>query len=106
MKYNVILWDINKKDFIFYDIFPYLKNEYNRVKERNEAPKTYEEFKLFISKNSMYQWWGRCEYEIVLKDWPSLMYSKKIDVFYQIMMNLDIITKLFMEEINNESQSN
>lgn len=100
MKYNVILWDINKREFIPYDIFPYLRKEYQRAIEREEEPKTFDEFKEFIRKESMYMWWSRCQYEILLSDWPCQTTIKKIDVHYQIMMNIDIITKLFMEEIN------
>lgn len=100
MKYNVILWDINKREFIPYDIFPYLRKAYQEAKERNEEPKTFEEFKEFIRKESMYMWWSRCQYEILISDWPTQSKTEKIDVHYQVMMNIDIITKLFMEEIN------
>lgn len=100
MKYNVILWDINKREFISYDIFPYLRQAYREAEKREERPKTFEEFKEFIRKESMYMWWSRCQYEILISDWPSQTKIKKIDVHYQVMMNIDIITKLFMEEIN------
>lgn len=100
MKYNVILWDINKREFISYDIFPYLRQAYRESEKREERPKTFDEFKEFIRKESMYMWWSRCQYEILISDWPSQTKIKKIDVHYQVMMNIDIITKLFMEEIN------
>lgn len=96
MKYNVILWDINKREFIPYDIFPYLKHVW--AKDENK-PKTFDEFKEWIRKESLYQWWSRCEYEIILSDWPSKTKSKKVDVHYQVMNNIDVITKLFMEEV-------
>lgn len=96
MKYNVILWDINKREFIPYDIFPYLKYEW--AKDKNK-PKTFDEFKEWIRKKSLYQWWGRCEYEIILSDWPGQTKEEKIDVYCQVMNNIDAITKLFMEEI-------
>ena len=44
-------------------------------------------------------WWGRCQYEILISDWPSQSKIEKIDVYYQVMNNIDAITKLFMEEI-------
>lgn len=99
MKYNVILWDINKREFIPYDIFRYLKKAYQESKEREEEPKTFEEFKEFVRKESMYMWWGRCQYEILISDWPSQSKIEKIDAYYQVMNNIDAITKLFMEEI-------
>ena len=105
MKYNVILWDINRREFIPYDIFPYLKKVYQEAKEKKKEPKTFEEFKEFIRKESMYMWWGRCEYEILISDWPSQSKTEKIDVHYQVMMNIDIITKLFIEEINGTTSN-
>lgn len=98
MKYNVIVWDINKKEFVPYDIFPYLKREFLNSKE---TPYTFEEYKDWIKRRALYQWWGRCEYEIILSDWPGMIKTKKIDVYYQVMNNIDTITKLFMEEMKN-----
>lgn len=105
MKYNVILWDTNKREFIPYDIFPYLRKAYQRAIEREEEPETFDEFKEFIRKESMYMWWGRCQYEILLSDWPCQSKTEKIDVHYQIMMNIDVITKLFIEEINGTTSN-
>ena len=51
----------------------------------------------FVKDESMYQFWSRCEYEIILVDWPCQQISKKIDVHQQIMMNIDIVTNLLME---------
>ena len=120
-EFNVIIWDINSKKFKTYNIMPYLEECYK--KEKNK-PKTFEEFKEFIKREAQYRWWSRCEYEIILSPWPyitspSERYDKKgeddveawkehwkkhldecqkIDIYDQIMMNLDIITKLFMYE--------
>ena len=123
-EFNVIIHDINSKTFKSYNIIPYLLSCY---KESKCKPKTFDEFKEFIKHQSMYQWWSRCEYEIILGPWPyttspSERYDKKgeddvgawkehwkkhlnecekIDVYYQIMMNIDVITKLFIEIIND-----
>lgn len=124
-KFNVIVYNINSKEFEQYDIIPYLVSCYK--KEKNK-PKTFDEFKEFIKKSSMYQWWARCEYEIILGPWPyvtspSERYNKlgendidewkkhwerhlescsKIDVHYQVMMNIDVITELFMKIVNKK----
>ena len=122
-QFNVINFDFNKKEFIYYDIIPYLVRRY---KEKKKKLTTFEEFKKFIEDESMYQWWARCEYEIILSPWPYLSspserYDKKgeddieawkkhwkehlnecqkIDIHQQVLMNLDIITQIFMEVIN------
>ena len=123
-EFNVIIHDINSKTFKSYNIIPYLLSCY---KESKCKPKTFDEFKEFIKHQSMYQWWSRCEYEIILGPWPyttspSERYDKKgeddveawkehwkkhlnecekIDVYYQVMMNIDVITKLLIEIIKD-----
>lgn len=98
-QFNVIVWDINSKKFVPYNVIPYLVNKYREAKTK---PKTLKEFKVFIKKESMYQWWSRCEYEIVLQSWPVGDIEKKIDVHQQIMMNIDIIAEILMKEVSNE----
>lgn len=121
--FNVINFDFNNRTFKSYNIIPYLLSCYNEEKNK---PKTFDEFKDFIKNKSMYRWWSRCEYEIILSPWPyvsspSERYDKKgeddveawkehwkkhlqecekIDVHYQVMMNIDVITKLFMSVVN------
>ena len=98
-QFNVIVEDINSRKFIPYDVIPYLVHRY---KEAKTKPKTFEEFKVFIEKESMYQWWSRCEYEVVLKSWPTGNIEKKIDVHQQVMMKIDIIAEILMEEVSND----
>lgn len=95
VKFNVILNDINRDVFEPYDIIPYLNDCY--IKEENK-PKTFAEFREFIIKEARYQWWARCQYEIILSDWPCNKVQKKVDVYWQIMLNIDLITKLFMSQ--------
>lgn len=96
-QFNVIVEDINSRKFIPYDVIPYLVQCYY---EEEDRPGTIEEFKVFIERHSKYQWWSRCEYEIILKSWPTGNIEKKIDVHQQVMMNIDIVAKILMEEIN------
>ena len=96
-QFNVIVEDINSKKFVSYDIMPYLTKCW---KEAKDKPQTFDDLKTFIKNHSRYQWWGRCEYEIVLKSWVGFSEEKKIDVHYQIMMNIGTVAKLLMEEVN------
>ena len=98
--FNVIIYDPNLREFDKYDIMPYLIRTYNEKKEKKETlPETFDEFKNFVKNESQYQFWARCEYEILLIDWPCQKNHEKWDVYKQIMMNLDIVTKVFMENI-------
>ena len=94
--FNVINWDCNKKKFVQYDIIPYLVSVYNETKKQ---PKSFNEFKDFVMAESQYRFWGRCEYEIILTDWPNKQHEEKWDIYKQIMMNLDIVTKTLMQEV-------
>lgn len=96
--FNVIWWDHNKSEPEPYDIIPYLVYCYNKAK-KNDRPKTFEEFKVFIEKESMYRWWSRCEYEIIIKEWPSRDKESKWDIHQQVMMNIDVITEIIMNSI-------
>lgn len=88
--------------FLPYDIMPYLVEQYKKIK-RNK-PKTYEEIEKFIKGASMYQWWARCEYEILISDWPCQKYTEKWDIYKQILMNIDIIVDIFMENIRKKQK--
>lgn len=92
--FNVIIEDNGK--FVPYDVIPYLYDEYKR---KSPKPKTHEELKEFVKKQSMYQWWARCEYEIILQGWPNNTIEEKWDVYKQIMMNIDVITNVLKREI-------
>ena len=85
-----------------YDIIPYFVNTYKELKEKDykKVPETFEEFKKFVKDEGMYQFWARCQYEVILVDWPCQQVEKKIDVWDQIEMNLDIITEILMKEIS------
>ena len=69
-----------------------------------KVPQTFDEFKEFVQKESQYQFWARCEYEIILVDWPCQKHEEKWDVYQQIMMNLDLVTKTLMEELNDNQK--
>lgn len=95
--FNVINYDFNNRKFEAYDIMPYLIDCYQKSKHK---PTTFEEFKEFVLSKSLYQWWSRSEYEIILVDWPCEKDWKKIDIYYQITLNIDIITEILIENIH------
>lgn len=97
--FNVINFEFNSKKFESYDVMPYLIDCYDNVKRKKECPKTFDEFKKFVESKSMYMYWSRCEYEIILSDWPNGKTHKKVDIHYQIMMNIDIVTDILMKNV-------
>ena len=95
-QFNVIIYDINRKKFKPYDVMGFFVNEYN---EEENKPKTFAEFKEFVERKSMWRFWSRCEYEIILSDWPPSGVEEKWDIHRQILMNIDIITEILMENV-------
>jgi hypothetical protein len=96
--FNVINFEFNSDKFETYDVMPYLVNCYNK-ENKDKRPVTFDEFKEFVKSKSMYMYWSRCEYEIILSDWPNQKIHKKIDIHWQIMNNIDIVTNILMENV-------
>lgn len=109
-KFNVLRWDFNTDKLTYYDVLPYFIDRYkenlnfskkhkDNLSEFWKVPKTLEDFKEFIERNSKYQFWGRCEYEMICHGWPVRENDYKLDVHEQIMMNIDIIAEILYNEL-------
>ena len=96
--FYVINEDVNAKEFKKYNVMPYFVNCYNETKAK-DRPKTFEEFKDFVECKSMRMYCCRCEYEIVLQSLIGFAEDKKIDVDWQVKMNIDLITELLMQNV-------
>lgn len=112
--FNVLVWDFNSDSLTHYDVMPYLRSSYKeRVKRHRKyakrkdfdpgnewykVPKTLDEFKKFVENESMYQFWSRCEYEMICHGWPVQKNDYKLDVHEQIMMNIDIVAGILFNE--------
>lgn len=110
--FKVVLYDINRDRVEFYDVMPYFISAWSEDKKRKtkiwnsaeigsktEMPKTFEEFKDFVMSAGRYKFWARCEYEVIVSDWPNQRDKTKIDAFDQIEANIDVIAKLLMEYV-------
>lgn len=118
-KFNVLLWDFNQDKLIPYNVLPYFiecykehkkrhkeyskRKDYNPNNEYYNVPNTFEEFKEFIERKSLYRFWSRCEYEMICHGWPVKKNEHKLDVHEQIMMNIDVIARLLSEYVKSES---
>lgn len=137
--FNVIVHGYNCKGVKAHDIMPYLMNCYKETKKSKRAwkktPVTFEEFKQFVTDESRYMYWARCEWECLIGHWPFgskkmtedlvkyvrehlhanfdlddwkfnidvcnivIADMEKIDIYWQIMNNIDVVTKLLMENV-------
>ena len=113
-QFNVMIWDFNSDKLVHYDVIPYFQQRYKeRVKrykkyskkghlavdnEYTFVPKTLDEFKMFVENESRYQFWSRCEYEMICHGWPVQKNDYKLDVHEQIMMNIDVVAEILYKE--------
>ena len=99
-EFNVIIHNPNSNKFEKYNVIPYFINCYKSQKK--DKPVTYEQMKAFVTSRSMYQFWARCQYEVILSDWPCCKNTHKLDVHEQIMNNIDLITTIVIDNLSNK----
>lgn len=92
---NKLHWFAYKSDFNrgiieSWDVFNNSRLKEDIVNEFKKAS-TFEEFQDKLESEIMYNYWSKCEYEIILGFWPPRNDGKeeKIDVYDQIMLNFD-----------------
>lgn len=110
VEYRVITWDFSTDRVEHYDIMPYL---YRRLEEKRKKRQivlkdlTLEKLKEFIDAESKYQFWARCQYEVILSSWPPRENGRKhkMDVYEQIHMNLDNIAKLMYDDLQKRNSA-
>lgn len=103
-QFNVLYWNFNADRPSSYDVLPYFRNEYERLNKKNR-PSTKEEWKEFIKAKGMYMYWARCEYEVIVLQWPPTDKSYKLDIWEQIEANLDLIIDILMKEYESNCKS-
>ena len=62
---------------------------------------SYDLFKEEIKKSLMYHFWCKAEYEVMISD-LSEKASEKIDVYYQLLPNLDKLCDYIIDTYNEE----
>ncbi len=91
LKWNVYVENFNSKKI---EVFNVLKHYSFREECWNEARQLEDknEFGACIKHWLMYHFWSKCEWEIILSDWPpsGRFNDKKISVFDQVMLNWDV----------------
>lgn len=100
-QFNVIRWDINSDKLVIYDVLPYFREEYRKLNKR-ERPINKEQWRAFIEREGKYRFWSRCEYEIIISSWPPRDKSSKVDVWFQINNNIDLLINVLMMEFSNK----
>ena len=96
LKWFVFVEDINSKRINVYNIFEhkdFMEDCDDAWKDYiNDEHRDFSKFKKDIESNLIYYFWSKCEWEIVLSDFPpsDSFQKKKIDVYQQVKINWDI----------------
>lgn len=127
-KFNVLSFNFNKGKIEPYDVIPYFKRiwEAMNTPDKNNLINK-EKFKEWVIFEAKYQFWSRCQYEMVVGAWPfgsykmnerikelkkndedtydnlvdaALSEMAKIDIYEQLMMNIDILVEILIDEFS------
>lgn len=101
LTWNVYYGNFNAKKIETFNIFKhtyFLNDCVHNLKHNKDK----DSFAKQLKRDLMYYFWSKCEWEIILSDWPpsDTFCKEKIDVFDQVMLNWDI----FVDYIWNNRQ--
>jgi len=91
-------WDFNQDKIEVYDVVPMFIREIEAI-SKSKRPKTKDELDEMLDQEAMYHFWSKCEYEILIRDWPSGKEEEKIDVYDQLKMNWNNFVDFFWEKV-------
>ena len=94
--WNVYVENFNTKKIEIRNIFECsCRFQDDLVKIYKKYKTNKEEFLDEIDKSLMYNYWSKCEWEIILSSWPPRedFNQEKIDVYNQIMINWDVFSE-------------
>ena len=100
LEWNVLQYDFNLGRIVRYNVLEYsewLISSIKRAIKKKEVV-DYNSLKEFISRKLKARYWSRAEYEIMVSGLITKKEPQKIDVWYQIEMNIDS----FVEYINDK----
>lgn len=94
-------WNVLIEDFNTHKINPYnILGTHFMENFKKEKIESLEDLKEFIDQWARYHYWSRTEYEIMVGGlFAKIDEFKKIDVYYQISMNLDRIVEYVNKEL-------
>lgn len=100
LKWYALIWNNNTKKLERHNILhSYLVEDIHKKILRKKI-KSRDELKEYMRSYLMYHYWSKCEYELYVGYHCSKMEElQKIDVWYQLEMNLDRIVDYIIKEM-------
>lgn len=96
MVWNVYVEDMNGKKIVKHNVFDHSRFMDDIKKAYKDYKDDYEKFCEAVKSNLMYYYWAKCEWEVIISDWPPSVREPveiKVDVYDQVMMNWDKFIK-------------
>ena len=87
LEWKVFVSDFNGKEINEYNVFDHMRFYEDCKKNARKNIHNYEAFCEQLRIDLMYYFWSKCEWEIILTDWPRGEHSEKIDVWDQVRLN-------------------
>lgn len=103
LKWYELIHDFNGDKIKMFNIFNSLNFRWG-VERAVKNYTTYEKFKDDIKGSLMYSFGYKVEYEIACSGLFEKSERHKIDVYYQVLPNLDILTNYIFETVNKHKR--
>lgn len=100
-QFNVIIYEDN--GFRPYDVIPYFIERYKSTKP-SKRPTDTMTLEDWLLTEAAYMFKARCQWEIILIDWPREARREKWDVYKQLRINWKTFVDVFARCINFKSK--
>lgn len=90
-EWNVFIENFNRRRIEIFNIFKHISFKEDCDAAWKSYKNNFEEFAKDVKRSLMYYYWSKCEWEIVLSDFPpsALFNKEKVDVYKQVTINWD-----------------
>lgn len=101
LKWNVLMHDFNSDKIVYHNVLDddYLIDSLKKAIKKEEVV-SYDDVKSFLSSKFKARYWSRTEYEILVSGLFDRDKKYKIDIWYQLEMNIDNITEYVINKLN------
>lgn len=102
LEWNVLLHDFNRDAIVKYNVLEHSSDLVTKIKDAIKSGDitTHDDLKDFVTRKLKPTYWSRTEYEIMVSGLFSKEKAQKIDVWYQIEMNLDNLIDYLINKLN------
>lgn len=107
LSWNVYVENINKQEIEVYNVFDHssfkkdIIEAFNASWNESDIIGSIKVFKEKTESIALYYFWSKCEWEIILSDWPPTpegkFNKKKISVYDQLKLNWNSFTNYIVE---------